>query len=180
MSGKGLTDEADRQRILSAVEGLIMQQTGNKTEMLVVLAGDGTALWIGHGAPDNVQMTAATVAHIRRQQPYLITHNHPNGYSFSDDDVLGAIHLGARELNVITPGQRFRLVLKPGATWPSIAAAQATITELRTQIIAALEQQRAIRPVPLSEILRIERHYRWTYFARVYAKRVDYLVETRE
>lgn len=147
--------------------------------MLVVLAENGQALWSSIGLPDQVRLTDTEVTHIRALHPYLITHNHPNGLSLSDDDVPNAMALGVREIHAVTPQRRFVLALRPGATWPLPGDAHTTLVGLREQIVVVLERERARGNMSLGRLLHLERHLRWQYFSKIYQRWLHYSVEDR-
>jgi len=47
----------------------------------------------------------------------LFTHNHPGGFTISNDDVLLAQIFGMSEVRVVT--DKFRFMLRPDGSWPS-------------------------------------------------------------
>jgi hypothetical protein len=87
-------------------------------EWLVALRSDGTKAHRKSGSHDNVQLSQADVARIRG---CVVTHNHPGGKSFSEEDIALACGAELLEIRAVTQWWTFRMRPPPGGwngdTW---------------------------------------------------------------
>ena len=179
VEGIGWPDEGTRRTFLRQLENQVLQETGNQFERIVLLAADGTPLLVQDGSIGDVYLTTQDVERFAVKVD-LLSHNHPRGTSFTEDDVLGAIALNVRELNAFDRRIRHRLFLAAtGAGWPAPAVALAEIRRIDAEIRVVL-RPRVLRGdlTPLAAEA-LHRRLRWVSFARRFAPDVHYVEERR-
>lgn len=136
----------------------------NTNETAIIFDGDGTTLLRKTGEPDNVQFTEDETKLMKNR---VVTHNHPQGTSFSVPDVLMAIDHDIGELRVV--GEMFRYSVKASNGWPSKIALNAALESIKPKVskkVATMIHDGAITPqFTLHEAL----HYTWVEIAATFA-----------
>jgi hypothetical protein len=77
------------------------------------IAPNGSVLLTRIGQPNRIAFSLFEMMSMRQT---LFTHNHPNGTSFSIDDVMMASAIGLAELRVVTSFCRY--IMLPAQNWP--------------------------------------------------------------
>jgi hypothetical protein len=174
-----LADDAFRRTVLRTIEESVFRETGNRFERLVLLDADGAVLYVEDGHSGDVYADREELARLIGKV-HLVTHNHPRGTSLTDDDLLGAIAVGAREVDAFTRMTRFRLLLSAEAvTWPDRKQLMAEIRRIDGDI------QRMLVPRVLTKELTglaaeaLHRRIRWTRVAERFAGVIEYMEEQR-
>lgn len=108
------------QRALAGVEPSL--RTGT-VERLIAYDQVGREVLRLDGSEDEVKIPRAAYGMLRNT---VVTHNHPQGRSFSEDDIIAAVELDLFELRVVSRGFTFRL-RRPERGWGDRA-----IDELQT------------------------------------------------
>jgi hypothetical protein len=91
-----------------------------ETEKQIGLRSDGTPIAIKTGTKTEVSYTARELQELRDNKVYRLVHNHPNGSSFSPDDILFAQKTRAREMVVVS--KKYRYTISPeGKNWGDLS-----------------------------------------------------------
>lgn len=78
---------------------------------------DGALLMMRSGSPNQITYTEQELGGMRGA---VFTHNHPNGMSFSVDDITSGAFARLAEVRAVTPG--YRHIMQPDGAWPAEAA----------------------------------------------------------
>jgi hypothetical protein len=98
------------QRALAAAEPTLRNGT---VERLIAYDHAGNEVLRLDGTVDEVKIPRAAYGMLRNS---IVTHNHPGGRSFSEDDIITAIQLDVFELRAVSRDFTFRL-RRPGRGW---------------------------------------------------------------
>lgn len=92
---------------MTELERAIRRVRGKRTEHVVVLDEEGVELWSGRGS----RVEVGTPANVGANG--TVIHNHPNGTSFSVQDILTALEVGVRTVVVVGSRHAYMLTLPP-------------------------------------------------------------------
>ncbi len=98
------------QRVLASVEPSLRNGT---VERLIAYDHTGSEVLRLHGTEDEVKIPGAAYGMLRNT---VVTHNHPAGRSFSEDDIIAAVELDLFELRAVARDFTFRL-RRPEQGW---------------------------------------------------------------
>ena len=95
MGGRGASGGIDN-KVQKTVKNAEDEIRKSKTEFATLVGGDGSILFTKtSGLVDAVSFDAGEVGMMRNG---ILTHNHPSGSTFSDDDINIALNAGLREI----------------------------------------------------------------------------------
>lgn len=128
----------------------------------VVFDENGKILLEKRGQPDRLEFTDSEVLLLKNR---TFTHNHPNGGTFSNKDVLMAATYDILELRVVTPQFRFSMRPSHGRQWCSRMAVQPHYEQAMQQanfIVNDLVKTGSLHPRHAKSEYQ---HYTWAMFA---------------
>lgn len=132
-------------------------------ETAIVFDDDGKTILRKTGESNNVQFSDAETSLMKKR---VVTHNHPQGTSFSVPDVLMAVDYDIGELRVV--GEMFRYSIKAPNGWPAKMAINAALENINPKVskkVATMIHDGAITPqFALHESL----HYTWVEIAATF------------
>lgn len=115
---------------------------------------DGSLIVKKVGTPNKVQFSAIDLA---GTDGTLFTHNHPEGFSFSIQDVQVAVAQKLVELRAVAPS--WRHMMRPSSTWPSFQSirmvAQNETTHVRSDVGGMVQSGQLQRRFADLEILHL-------------------------
>ena len=180
-----LDDDAYRLATLRRIEDEILRQTSNEVEFFLLLGARGDPLYAKLGQRNVIGGQVLHAVALRRSElrpfvgrGYLLTHNHPNGLSFTPEDVITMAVLNVREGNAFDAKLRYRLIrLKD--RWPQEDELTREAAELEAEVIAF--QADALRQRQMTPEQAAVAHYHlvWTLFAQRHANAFAYRREAR-
>lgn len=131
---RGLPDRS------TAVRAIMVQfedeVRGASVEHAAAFDAGGRLLLRKLGQPDRVGYTDAELKGIQGSH---LTHNHPNGASFSIVDVRLAAFLGLAELRAVGP--QFRHIMFPRRAWPTDSDIKTAVDSVSASAIAEVDRQ---------------------------------------
>jgi hypothetical protein len=128
--GGGSGDDGNQVAIIRDVEDSISTLSGH--ERCLVISDSGEILIDKNGSANKVSFTSEEV---NKMKGVTLTHNHPNGSSFSPTDILLASSANMREIRAVSSSHIYSMTRKdPSRPWPSISSLKSEIARAGERI----------------------------------------------